>query len=267
MSAAASVIGANVATVSRRIHKLSEELGNPLFTKKGVIWSATPFAMGMIRWAEKTEWHLAEMVEAATSDQLNVSIRVDPNLRGSAMLAEIGAMVAKRQDISLTLSCLEQPSEVGDLNCTLTSLPITTVGETQISVGHMRRAVWCGANFQGRPQGWVRIAGSHQEDRASAAMIEAFGEARIVTHDVNSVLETVCHAPLVGVFPMDLALRHRGLRLMKSFPVIEEEIFLIVPVGQEAHPVVGALVAAARTGLTREENALVLPKLSLVSAL
>ncbi|MBM2576444.1 LysR family transcriptional regulator [Jannaschia sp. Os4] len=52
MSAAARYLGSNVATVSRRIERLSQDLDSALFEKRGQQWVATDAALSLARLAE-----------------------------------------------------------------------------------------------------------------------------------------------------------------------------------------------------------------------
>lgn len=53
MTAAALALGTNVATVSRRIDRITEQSGTPLFVKKDGAWEATGTALGYVRAAEE----------------------------------------------------------------------------------------------------------------------------------------------------------------------------------------------------------------------
>lgn len=55
MTDAARLLGTNVATVSRRIARMTEALGQTLFVKEGQRWVPTPFGTQLATLAEKTE--------------------------------------------------------------------------------------------------------------------------------------------------------------------------------------------------------------------
>ncbi len=265
MSAAASYIGANVATVSRRIHKLSEEMGQPLFTKKGVIWTATPFAMHFISWAEQTEWRLADLSEKQNADITSVTVRLDETTRGSVAMSGISALAAERPDLNVTFTTLDGASRGGDIQCALSCNALEDMDLMQVPVGHVRRAVWCGANFQKDLRGWVKVGSAKRDERLHAALHQAFGAPTVVTEDVSGVMDIVRKNPLVVVLPVDLALSQRGLRLVDSFPVIEDEVYLYLPTIRENEPLGQDLIAATRKSLCTEDNALVLPRLALAA--
>ena len=75
MTAAAQALGTNVATVSRRIDRITEESAAPLFVKKDGIWTATATAAGFIRAADEFDARLRSernnaRTEAGHSDQV-----------------------------------------------------------------------------------------------------------------------------------------------------------------------------------------------------
>ncbi len=265
MSAAASYLGANVATVSRRIHKLSDQMGQPLFTKKGVIWTATPFAMHFISWAEQTESRLEGLTSKENHDETRVVVRLDETTRGSAAMSGISAFASERENLNVTFSTLDGPSQGGDLHCALSCNVLEDIDMTQVPIGHVRRGVWCGANHQQDLRSWVKVGCAQRDERLHAALHQAFGAPLITTDDVHGVLDIVRKSPVVAVLPVDLALSQRGLRLVDSFPVIEDEVYMYLPTAPEHQELGQELIAATRISLRTEENALSMPRTPLVA--
>lgn len=58
MNSAAQSLGINVATMSRRIERLGEKIGQPLFIKKADGWQPCPSVNGLLRLAEDIEQRL-----------------------------------------------------------------------------------------------------------------------------------------------------------------------------------------------------------------
>lgn len=255
MSAAASYLGANVATVSRRIHKLSEQMEEPLFTKKGVIWSATPFAMHFISWAEQTEYRLADLTGKGTSEAISVAVQLDQTTRGSAAMAGISKLVAERKDISVTFTTSETPSRGADVQCALSCNVLEATDLLQVPVGQARRAVWCGANFQSDLRGWVKVGEAQRDERLNAALHQTFGAPMIMTDDVPGVLDMLRRSPLAAILPVELALGQRGLRSVDRFPTIEDEVYLYLPKAPEHQELGQDLIEATRKALCTEGEA------------
>ena len=55
MNSAAQSLGINVATMSRRIERLGEILGQPPFIKKADGWEASPMILSLLEIAEDVE--------------------------------------------------------------------------------------------------------------------------------------------------------------------------------------------------------------------
>lgn len=77
MSGAASMLGTNVATVSRRLQRLADQYGQPLFIKAGNRWAATELGSDLADLAEQTELKLRETVpepgQQTTERRLRIS--------------------------------------------------------------------------------------------------------------------------------------------------------------------------------------------------
>lgn len=81
MVAAANLLGANVATVSRRVERLGAEIGTPLFIKAAGNWSLNPLVSGLV--------DVAEQFEGALRNELS-QIKTQSNAKTTAKL-RIGA--------------------------------------------------------------------------------------------------------------------------------------------------------------------------------
>lgn len=264
MSAAADYLGANVATVSRRVHKLSEQLGEPLFTKKGVIWTATPYALQIISWAEQTEGRLARLSRA--SGCKNALIRCDAGLRSTSVMAELARTIAKVEDASVSMIDAGAPRLDADVVMTLTTENRDMGDLMGLEVGQVCRAVWCGANFQSDIRDWVMLTGTRGEDRLHTALRHAYGAPKLSTDDNSAVAQLIKNAPFAAILPMDYAASHGGLRLMGGFPTIEEEVYLYVPRIMKNEPVVTAVIDAVKRAFDETPDVMVLPQKSMVLA-
>lgn len=77
MVAAANFLGANVATVSRRIERLGQEIGTPLFIKTAGQWQLNPDANELLAITEEFEGALAnELTQMMTRNNSATSARI-----------------------------------------------------------------------------------------------------------------------------------------------------------------------------------------------
>ena len=81
MTAAAQALGTNVATVSRRIDRITEDAATPLFLKKDGSWIATDTARGFVRAAEEFD----ALIRAERNNAHAAVGRTDQVVRISAM--------------------------------------------------------------------------------------------------------------------------------------------------------------------------------------
>ncbi|NVO28790.1 LysR family transcriptional regulator [Donghicola sp. C2-DW-16] len=264
MSAAADYLGANVATVSRRVHKLSEQMGEPLFTKKGVIWTATPYALEIISWAEQTEGRLARLSKASGCKR--ALLKVDAGLRASPVMGELALSMSRMQNGSVTLVGDNAALTDADLVMHLTTDSRDSGELVGLQVGTSRRAVWCGANFQTDIRDWVMLLDTRGDDRLHTALRHAYGAPKLSTDDGTAIAPLLKKAPYAAILPMDFAAHCGGLRLMGGFPTLEEEVYLYVPRVMINEPTVVAVIEAAKRAYDEEREVMVLPQRPVVRA-
>ncbi len=77
MSAAARFLDTNVATVSRRLDRLSRDLSTALFEKRGPVYVATPAARRLARIAEDLDHELRRAVPELTAQDGAVSVPIE----------------------------------------------------------------------------------------------------------------------------------------------------------------------------------------------
>ncbi|WGH78485.1 LysR family transcriptional regulator [Jannaschia ovalis] len=108
MSAAARFLTTNVATVSRRIDRITQELGRPLFEKRGKSLVGTPAARRLADLAEAIDQRLraelAQLHSGATAAPVTLEIAAPPAVHTHYILPRIGDLMATLPSVSLTLT-------------------------------------------------------------------------------------------------------------------------------------------------------------------
>ena len=176
MTAAAQALGTNVATVSRRIDRITEQSSTPLFVKKDGTWIATPTAEGFIRAADEFDARMrAETSNARTtaglSDQV-VRISAMPFVHHQILIPALPSLRESRPFARLVLR-----NKVGSLG----------LGETDIVIrfgrpetGRLVARKVADLSFRAyrsarrdKGKGWVGLD-DETDDRPSAASGEAY---------------------------------------------------------------------------------------------
>ncbi len=108
MSSAARYLDTNVATVSRRIERLSQALGLPLFEKRGTVFKATAMAERLSRLAEDLDHRLrAELANRRTGDAhrlVSIEIAAPPAVHHHFMLPRTAEFAVVLPNVMLTLT-------------------------------------------------------------------------------------------------------------------------------------------------------------------
>ena len=108
MSAAARYLNTNVATVSRRIDRISGELSVPLFEKRGAGFVATPAAIRLAEMAEDLEQRLRAEVANIRSGQdgspISLEIAAPPAVHKHFLLPRTTNFAAHLPHVLLTLT-------------------------------------------------------------------------------------------------------------------------------------------------------------------
>ena len=108
MSAAARYLNTNVATVSRRIERLSVELGQPLFEKRGQVLIATHVAEGLAKIAETIDHQLRTGTSALLSADPNALISFEvaapPSVHARFLFPRISDLAIDHPNVRLSLT-------------------------------------------------------------------------------------------------------------------------------------------------------------------
>ncbi|WP_281825559.1 LysR family transcriptional regulator [Jannaschia rubra] len=108
MSAAARFLNTNVATVSRRIDRLSHDLGIPLFEKRGQGFVATAAAERLAAIAEDLDQRLRAEVSAILTDRTDAAVTIEvsapPAFHKQFVLARTADLAKRLPQVRLTLT-------------------------------------------------------------------------------------------------------------------------------------------------------------------
>ena len=123
MSAAATALGTNVATVSRRLDRVAEQIGVPLFVKDQAGWTATEAAQPFLRLAEDFDARLTadRNGRAATAGAIAARIQVaaPPVVHAHVLLPRLARLLAAHPRMMLDLRNRTDAVGLGDADILL----------------------------------------------------------------------------------------------------------------------------------------------------
>ena len=124
MVAAAQLLGANVATVSRRIERLGDEIGTPVFIKSAGVWTLNPYATGLLELTEEFEGTLQHELskiktrsKAATTARLRIG--APPFVTSNILSPRIMESIEKHPDYHIELHDRANGAGLGDMDILL----------------------------------------------------------------------------------------------------------------------------------------------------
>ena len=106
MTAAADVLRTNVATVSRRIERVSEDLGAPVFQKEGGAWKATVVGLRFVNIAKDFEAEVRReennLAVAQGTSKTHLTLLAPPMVLSSALIPAMDVLLKDMPNLSLT---------------------------------------------------------------------------------------------------------------------------------------------------------------------
>jgi len=213
MTAAAKALGTNTATVSRRIERLSEEVGVPLFIKDGAHWAVTPTGKTLVDIAAKTEDGLHETsLPSHRSGTQFLRLNCDLSVIQTDLIFSINAFLDDHPDTDIRLSMYPASLAYGETDLLISRVePISgRLIRKRLRTGKCRPYV--AASFAGQVAGWMSIASDVYNCEAENALQEMLDAGpRITLNGLNIARELMVHSPLACVMPDQYAERFDDL--------------------------------------------------------
>lgn len=124
MSAASTALSTNIATVSRRIDKVSRDLGVALFVKDADGWKPTPAAMPLVTLAEEIDGRLAtetHLRASAGAETLHARIRIAaPSFFNTVVLVpQLHRLIARYPQLEIDIANRNDATGLGDADLLL----------------------------------------------------------------------------------------------------------------------------------------------------
>jgi DNA-binding transcriptional LysR family regulator len=217
MSAAARRLSTNVATVSRRLDRLSQDLGIPLFEKRGQRWVATPAAERLTALAEKIDQELrsgALAVAAAGGDAaVPLEIAAPPAVHSALLLPRLGEMLARFPFVRPSLANKTVTQGLGEADIQI------RVGRPEGGRLRARRLLsYVSHVYHGRDHRldgrWIGLNQRHGEvDQLPRLYAAADAVPTLRVEEMAILADLAAQTGLPGFMPDFLAARHPDLML------------------------------------------------------
>ncbi len=261
MSGAAQALKTNVATVSRRIHGLSDELGIQLFVKDGQRWKPTQFAESLASLAETTNAELEriQMEEDSETAPKEVRINYDEMIRQSRLMSAVSDLFETIPTVTFKLRFGPASLGFGETDIFLTTTPLEEGNLIQKRVGTLRSAVWCGSAFQGRLQSWIRLESNRAMEDHHARLQDAMGDEHMMLNDGLLCADVIQRAPFAAALVEDYAIRQRGLRYLPEFEQREHPVWAYFHATRKQDKIIHVALDWITTAFKTPQDGLAIP--------
>ncbi|PRY95111.1 DNA-binding transcriptional LysR family regulator [Hasllibacter halocynthiae] len=221
MTAAARSLGTNVATVSRRIERLTESAATPLFVKTGGSWRATQVAQGLIRAAEEFEAQVAREENNARQTVGRglspIRLAASPVIISSILLPHIGTLVATHPNLRLSLRNKVQSTGLGEADLFIRFGRPEAGRLIARRVGSVSFHPYVPRGRRGPAGGWVGLS-SEYDDAPSAVLGHSIyeGDPTVRCDQFEHMVGAMKSTGLPGVIPDIVGARDADLEKVEN---------------------------------------------------
>ncbi|MEM6825838.1 MAG: LysR family transcriptional regulator [Pseudomonadota bacterium] len=207
MSDAATVLGTNVATVSRRVHRLSDEMGKTLFVKQGNRWVVTEAGAELSVIAEQIQNRIGQsrLDDDDADAELNIRISCAVQIMQCGLVDGIVDFLREHPRARLRL-------ELGKRSLALNECDIRMGFEAPNRGRVVRRLLTrmsmvpaCRRSFLDRIEGWLNVIYLADHQGPSRALSDAFaGPPKVEIEGLNLTRLILRANPLVAALPRSI---------------------------------------------------------------
>lgn len=224
MSNAAKVLGTNVATVSRRLNRMSEEMGEALFIKQGNRWVATESGAELARIAEELQTRLGATQDGRGEIRGDVKIRIScaMQIMQSGLVSGIVHFLESHPTARLGLDSRKQSLALNECDI--------RIGFEEPNEGRVvRRRLMaldivpaCQGRFLGGLTGWVKVLYTDSEPPGCGRLREHFDAApKIEIEGLNLTRLVLESNPLLALLPRSMVEGDADLAEVSMGPAFE----------------------------------------------
>lgn len=212
MTAAATRLGTNVATVSRRIERISEVLGYPPFIKTPEGWITNPNLIELLETVESFDASLnREVIKSSnveTRRRVQVRIGLPPIISTQILFPMLSEALASMESVDLVFTNRLLSEGLGDHDIALQTTRPDTGRVVTKRIGTMDFAYFGAEKHSAHPDDWVSLLADYDDAPLLVIGQEMFKrEPRIRTNSFDHLFEVVARTGLPGPLPVSMAAR------------------------------------------------------------
>lgn len=159
MTAAAKALGTNIATVSRRIERLTEEAGQPLFIRQNCHWMATKLGQEFSAVARRIDERIpaAEINASTHQENYKLHITAPQSIIEACLLPEADKLLITYPQLEMKLASTHASLAFGETDLILSFSRPEEGRIFRFRIGHQICGFYHAARFKNNLQGWVDV--------------------------------------------------------------------------------------------------------------
>ena len=242
MSGAARMLNTNVATVSRRIDRLSEQLGTNPFQKTRNGWETNPMVQGLIEAAQTFEGHLDKEIHqvSAPTGRSPVRIGAPPIVNSQILFPALIGTEGKMKTIAPEFSDRLVPGGLGDHDIVIQDRLPDTGRLLSRKAGKMNFRVFAPKGYNGDE--WVSLpeaSGYTGPTELGRKVFNTDPVARASTF--MQIFELAQQSGLAAVLPETLAQKHDNwAQVGTEDDVLSYDLYVLYHETRKGDPVIDA---------------------------
>jgi len=214
MTDAAKMLGANVATVSRRIQRLTEELGQTLFVKEGAVWVATRLGTDLALLAQATEdmiLHTAPTEAMYASGSL-VRISCAVQIMQCGLFRDLPKFLDENEDIRIRTLIRDQSLALNESDIRIGFEEPREGRLVRRRLGEMQMVACCARHHRDALEDWIEVIYSDEQRETSFGLHGHFGsQPRVELEGLNILHDVLLQTKTAAVVPLAFLKLHEDL--------------------------------------------------------
>ena len=221
MTAAARALGTNTATVSRRIDRLTEEAGEPLFLRDNTQWRATDMGRELAQIALRIEDRISRAATETMEQQKIQILRINANeaTLNAQLVQNIASFSENYHNLNLTLSSHQASLAYGETDIILTHVAPTEGRIIRKKVGDLCVRAYRNAMLEAPTTGWIATAHGVDEAVEASDIFAEFGDMpQFTLHSLDMTVEVMRTSACAALLPARYAERFAHLDVIEHIP-------------------------------------------------
>lgn len=213
MTAAAKALGTNVATVSRRIERMTEQAGQPLFVRDQTQWVATALGKKLADLAGHLETGIQSSAPAIGPNVARQTLRLTlPDMLTSVIVKQdMSPLYNQLPNLELSLSDKSASLAYGETDLVLSHVEPTEGRVLRRKITDMYYALYQHAQFATLVSDWLSIASNHEIERHNNPLKQFSAAPAITVTHVAQAIDMMALRPVACLLPVTLAQRDTNL--------------------------------------------------------